>query len=90
LVALIARSPEVLAVERCEVDAVCLVSDQQVQHLPDGGEAAFLAWEAADRFGAFHLAERALEQVSALRRVEGFRGSDQQRPVGRAQRNAIA
>ena len=53
-----------LAVKRGEVDAVGLVSDQQVEHGPDQGEAAGLAGEAAHHLGAaFDLAERALEQV---------------------------
>ena len=62
--AVVFRSFEVLAVERGEVDAVGLVSDQEVEHGPDEGEAAGLAGEAAHHFGAaFDLAERAFEQV---------------------------
>jgi hypothetical protein len=46
------------------VDAVGLVSDQEVQHGPDEGEAAGLAGEAAHHLGAaFDLPERPLEQI---------------------------
>ena len=51
-VALVPGSFESLAVKRVEVDAVGLVGDEQVEHGPDEGEAAGLAWEAADDFGA--------------------------------------
>ena len=51
-------------VELVEVDAVGLVRDQEVEHGPDQGEAAFLAWEAAHYLGpAFDLAERSFEEV---------------------------
>jgi hypothetical protein len=48
----------VLAVELREPDAVGLVSDQEVEHGPDEGEAAVLAGEPAHHLGAtFDLAE---------------------------------
>jgi len=64
LVALVARSFESLAVERVEVDAVGLVSDEQVEDGPDEGEAAALAGEATHHLRpTFDLTERSLEQI---------------------------
>jgi hypothetical protein len=62
----VARSFEVLPVQGGEVDAVGLVSDQQVEHGPDQSQAAGLAGEAAHHLrAAFDLAERPLEQIRA-------------------------
>jgi hypothetical protein len=41
-----------LAFELVEADAVFGVGDVDVEHGPDEGEAAGLAWEAPDHFGA--------------------------------------
>jgi hypothetical protein len=47
-----------------ELDAVGGVGDVEVEDGPDEGQAAGLAGEAADHFGAaFDLAERPFEQV---------------------------
>ena len=45
-------SVEVLVVELGEADAVGLVVDDEVEHGPDEREAAGLAGEPADHFGA--------------------------------------
>src|SRR5215207_4076733 len=55
---------EALAVELVEVDAVGLMSDQEIEHGPDERETALLAGEPAHHLGPpFDLAERALEQI---------------------------
>src|SRR5215217_6742142 len=60
----VVRLLKALAVELVEVDAVGLVSDQEIEHRPDQREAALFAGEAAHHLGAaFDLAEGALEQV---------------------------
>jgi hypothetical protein len=52
VVALVAGSFEALAIKCGEVDAVGLVSDQQVKHGPNESEAAGLAGEPARHLGA--------------------------------------
>ena len=55
-----------LAVDLGEPDAVRFVGDDEIEHGPDQGEAAVLAAEPADHFGAaFDLAEGSLEEVGA-------------------------
>ena len=50
--------------ELAEADAVLGVGDVEVKHGPDEGQAAGLAGEAADHFGAaFDLGQRSFEQV---------------------------
>src|SRR5919198_6400369 len=64
LVSLVSGPLEALAVELVEVDAVGLVSDEEIEHGPDQRETALLAGEPAHHLGPpFDLAERALEQI---------------------------
>jgi hypothetical protein len=54
----------VLAFELAEADAVLGVGDLEVKHGPHEGQAAGLAGEAADHFGAaFDLGDRSFEQI---------------------------
>ena len=60
----VTESGQSLAVELGEVDAVGLVSDEQIEDRPDQGQAAVLAGEPAHHLGpSFDFAEGALEQV---------------------------
>jgi hypothetical protein len=57
-------SVEVLAVDVGERRTVAGVAEEQVEDRPDEGEAAALAREAADHFGASaDLAKRSLEEI---------------------------
>jgi hypothetical protein len=62
----VSHPSQALAFELVEPDAVLGVGDVEVEDGPDERQAAGLAGEAADHFGAaFDLGERPLEQVRA-------------------------
>jgi hypothetical protein len=61
-VALVSHAAQAFVFELGEPDAVLGVGDVEVEDGPDQGEAAGLAGEAADHFGAaFDLGERPFE-----------------------------